>query len=513
MYRINKLFKAYIHKARHITQSSADVKYGDIFYCIKGASFDGHKFINQAFKQGAIAVVATRANILQKIFFTIKNLWFFFISFIFLGYKIRKKIFFFNGARLDIIKLKYSNLPELFAVTGTNGKTSSVHFYLEALKLINKKAISIGTIGIRANFDLNTDQMPQINLTTPDVFSLYRILSEAKKQGAEYCAMEASSIAIQSMRLEGLEFKITSFTNLTQDHLDIHKTMQNYYKAKLGLFTKYTSPLGLSVANGDDAKTLEAIELSLAAKKVVVYKQDAKALQGSNLQDTSKIYFSFNYGANEFAFYKVNQEGDLILIFKSDLQIPGFQCYNISMVLAGLCVYFGDAFCKSLQNTPSFTMPEGRMQFFKTKSGARVFVDYAHTPDALQKALDELCYIKGQDASLKIATIFGCGGDRDKTKRPIMGKIANDLSDEVVITDDNPRNELPSLIAHDVLAGIDDRAKVQVIHDRGQAIAKILSNASDKDIVLIAGKGHEEYQIYGNHKTHFSDAEQVLKFC
>ncbi len=507
MYNINKLFKAYIQKARHITQSSTDVKCGDIFYCIKGFSFDGHKFINQAFKQGAIAVVATNTSFLKILSLRIQNLLFFLASLSFCSKKLRKKIFFFKGAKLDIIKLKYNNLPELFAVTGTNGKTSSVHFYLEALNLIGKKAISIGTIGIRANFELNTSQMPEVNLTTPDVFSLYRILHEAKLQGAQYCAMEASSVAIQSMRLEGLEFKIASFTNLTLDHLDIHKTMENYFNAKLQLFTNHLAKGAFAVLNGDDEPSLSVADKIRDVNLVVVYQKGI----GKNKINTKPNQLLLSFVNNEDGCSIYNNEEELVFFIRG--HVVGFQCYNIAMVLAGLYAYFGDQVLQNHKNL-SFTMPEGRMQEFKLKNNARAFVDYAHTPDALKKALEELNLLKANNTDVKIITLFGCGGQRDKTKRSQMGLIASNYSDFVVITDDNPRQENPLVIREEVIKGFKQSfTNFTSIANRAKAIEFAVEISKNNDLILIAGKGHENYQIIGNQKTHFSDAEEVLKFC
>ncbi len=500
----NKTLSKYLLLSKNITQVWQDVCLGDIFYCIKGSKFDGHNFINNAFKKGAIAVITTNSTKLTSFLYFIKNIYFA-LTFCFSGK--RRKIFFYKDDSLNLIKQKYNNLPKIFAVTGTNGKTSSVHFYLQALNFANIKAISIGTIGVMANFNLDKTLMPNTSLTTPDVFSLYRILHEAKLQGAEYCAMEASSIALDALRMKGLAVEVASFTNLTQDHLDIHKTMQNYFDAKLKLFTNHLVKGGIAVLNGDDEACLNVLNKVKDVNCVIVFQQgiDKPRIDSKN---KNHLLISFTNSQAGCSIYTQQQE----LIFCIQGHLVGFQCYNIAMVLAGLYAYFGKDFLQN-QKTLNFTMPEGRMQEFKLKNNARAFVDYAHTPDALEKALEELVLLKRGNKQSKIITLFGCGGQRDKTKRSQMGLIASKHSDFVIITDDNPRQEEPIAIREEIIRGFkQDFTNFTNIADRALAIKCAIEMSSENDLILMAGKGHEDYQIVGNQKLHFSDKEELCKY-
>jgi len=376
------------------------------------------------------------------------------------------------------------------AVTGTNGKTTSAFLMNAMLESAGKKTALLGTIKNKIGESAVT-----ATLTTPGLLDLFAFAAKAVAAGCTDLVMEASSHALFQGRVAGIRYSSALFSNLTQDHLDYHKTMENYFEAKKLLFTKYLAENGIAVINIDDAhgKTLFH-SLSGAGKKLVAVSRlgDAEAYvkpEGSvkSTEDGLEIL--------------------LPMIAKEPLETPlcgEFNEDNVLLVLAWANAV-GIPELSMRAALASVRVP-GRFEKVWNRNGVHVVVDYAHTPDALERVLNtarRLC--RG-----KLSTVFGCGGDRDRTKRPIMGHIAETLADKAWLTSDNPRTEDPLSIIEDVRAGM-TTDKFEVVPDRAEAIRFACKALQDGDWLVIAGKGHEDYQIVGKTKHHFDDREEAVK--
>ena len=372
---------------------------------------------------------------------------------------------------------------KLIGVTGTNGKTTICYLVYQLLTLLDKKCAYIGTIGFYYG---NTKRL--LNNTTPDTDLLYDMLLEAKEYGCEYVIMEVSSHALDKNRVFGLEFDEVAFTNLTQDHLDYHKTLENYANAKRKLFEK-TRGEKVAIINKDDPHH-EKFMLN-ENKNITIGKNDADVL----IKDYS---LSHLHTKIEFSYEDK--------IYNTQINMVG--SYNVYNYLTALMLVhkLGFSIDSIIDITKNLMAPAGRMEMIKYNTNS-VFVDYAHTPDAVINVLKSANeYKKG-----RIITIIGCGGDRDRTKRPIMGRAAEENSDYVIFTDDNPRTEDEKQIMNDIVIGL-NKDNHEIIFDRKNAIIKGMSMLKDNDILMILGKGHEDYQIIGTEKHHFSDQEIVRDF-
>ncbi|MBS1983995.1 MAG: UDP-N-acetylmuramoyl-L-alanyl-D-glutamate--2,6-diaminopimelate ligase [Bdellovibrionales bacterium] len=382
------------------------------------------------------------------------------------------------------------------AVTGTNGKTSSAQILRRLFVAAGHATAEIGTLGVglyRAG--QNTPYLHlETGFTTPEAPTLHHLFAQLLRAGITHVAMEASSHAMELGRIAGVDFDGALFTNLTQDHLDFHGTMSAYERAKASLFTRYlprahSTKRKCVVINAGDAagaRILAHLPLGIRAEAFVAgktFKLERNSLAGLRI---------------------VLDSGDVI----ESSMVGDYNAENLvgAVLLAGDLV--GDEHWMRTvhQALSSYTGPTGRMEKIPSADGRYVFVDYAHTPDALEKALRVLQRSKAPGARLSV--VFGCGGDRDKTKRPIMGKLAHEIADEVVVTSDNPRTENPQAILDDILTGIPDLTKVRVEADRRVAIRGAIARLHSGDVCLVAGKGHETYQIVGQQRLHFSDAEE-----
>lgn len=453
----------------NLTIDSRKVKKGSMYGAIKGFNVDGHKFIKNCIENGASLIVCEdledfciddNVAILQ-----VEN----------------------TRKALAIIAKNFYNNPteniNLIGVTGTNGKTSTTYF-LEQILLEYKKTVGIiGTIEIRENgkkveFDFSTS-------TTPDTIELNELFSTMVSDNIDNIVMEVSSHALELHKVEECNFNIGIFTNLTQDHLDMHKSMENYLNAKSKLF----SMCKIGIINIDDKYAQDIIKN--ASCKVFTYSIEKESdLQAINIQ----------YFMDRVTFdVKINDKIENFI-----LNIPGrFSVYNALSVI-GSCL---------MQNIPIDIIKEGiknikgvpgRIQTIPNNKGFNVIVDYAHTPDGLDniiKAVRE--FTKG-----KVITIFGCGGDRDRKKRPIMGEISANLSDYTIITSDNPRSEVPEAIIDEIETGIKPITNnYEKITGRRDAIYRGVSIAKANDSIIIAGKGHEDYEIFADKTIHFDDTE------
>lgn len=444
--------------------NSKKIEPGDTFIAIKSAQRDGHDYIEDAIDRGAACIIAERGEYSVKTIITEDT---------------RKYL---ADYLKDLHKDKLDKL-KLIGITGTNGKTTSCYLIYQMLNKLGIKTAYIGTIG----FYLPEKNRPLSN-TTPDLYDLYEMLVEAYENECEVVAMEVSSHALDNRRLEGLEFDVVSFTNLTQDHLDYHKTMDEYKKAKQKLFTML-KPNGHAIINMDDPYGKDF---------VLETNQNIKIGQGDYTYKISDIALSNNH-----SMFKITHNNEIQNIV---LPIPGtYNIYNYmnTYIVCDLLDIDKETIIKT---TLELTAPTGRYQIVKNDKFS-VIIDYAHTPDAVSNIIKSVKeYAQG-----RILTLIGCGGDRDRTKRPIMGKIATENSDYVIFTSDNPRTENPTAILNDIVFGL-EKENFEIIEDRKEAIKKAVSLLEERDILLVLGKGHEDYQIIGTEKFHLSDFEEVSKW-
>jgi UDP-N-acetylmuramoyl-L-alanyl-D-glutamate--2,6-diaminopimelate ligase len=450
----------------HVTADSKSVRGGSIFFALKGARFDGHDFIEEALRLGASQVYSERETGIPGV--------------IALGAGARRKL----AELASEMHGHPSRHMTLIGVTGTSGKTTTTYLIQHLLEENGIPCARLGTNGGSfAGKEVETAN------TTPDALTLQAWFAEVQNLGAKAVVMEASSHALHQDRCYGIAWDATCFLNLSREHMDYHPTLDHYFDAKALLFTAHSdyarssgkSPVSFS--NGDCAFGDRLIRENPTVRSF------SPKHQIRNIVNTpSGIGF------------EVELEGRWI-----KTSCPLFGAFQTENILAALSVAIGvgvraeDA-CRALQ---SFAGVPGRMEFVPNDRGIAVFVDYAHKPEALEKVLSA---IQGR----RIITVFGCGGDRDKSKRPVMGEIATRLSDLTIVTSDNPRTENPSTILAEIEAGI-PRENYLVIPDRAQAIREAIRRANAGDLVLIAGKGHETYQLVGAQKLHFDDREEARK--
>lgn len=449
-----------------ITDNSNKIEKNCIFVCIEGAHFDGHTVAAQALQQGAAAVVCQKDTGVKNQLL-VKNTR--------AAYTLLCCAFFGNPAE----KLK------LIGVTGTNGKTTTCFILKEILEHFGCKAGLVGTV---KNM-VGSREYPAA-LTTPDAYELFSLFNEMVLDGCEYCVMEVSSQALDQRRVEGLHFAAAIFTNLTRDHLDYHGSFENYRAAKRTLFDR----TDIAVVNIDD----EAAEYMLGGLS-------CRTATFSANSD------SCDYTAKNIRIKPSGVKYELVgngFIGRVKFAVPGmFSVYN-SMGAAVCAAELGFDLGGVLEGLALCTGVPGRMEVVPVPADYTVIIDYAHSPDGLESLLN--CVSSLSDG--RVITVFGCGGDRDKTKRPLMGKIACGLSDVAVITSDNPRSEPPERIIEEILVGAEGRAEKVVIPGRREAIAAALDMAKAGDVVVLAGKGHETYQILNTGKIHFDEREEVAKY-
>ena len=455
-----------------ITSDSREVKAGFLFAVLDNGVTNGAQYIPQAVQAGASVILAPKNE--QA---TAENV-------LFLHSKNPNKDF---GIML---KNFYQAQPQnIAAITGTNGKTSIADFVRQMIFALGDNAASMGTLGLIKN-----DQAPlPFNNTTPGAMTIHKTLHDLKQDGFEYLIMETSSHGICQYRVSGVDFKVAGFTNLTQDHLDFHKTMQNYYEAKKLLFTDIMPKGGTAVLNADIQVFDDLQKACLAAgHKVISYGHKGKDIQV--LQEEP-----LNNGQN----IKINYFGkiyDLFVPLAGDFQVMNILCaLGIASALTGKKE-------ELLSLVPKIKGAKGRLQYIGTTAkGGAVYVDYAHTPDAIENILISM----RSHTQNKLHILFGCGGDRDKTKRPIMGKIAQDLADFVYVADDNPRTENPETIRLEIMQGCPNALN---LGDREKAIAYAMNQLEKGDVLLVAGKGHETGQYINGKILPFNDEEVVEKY-
>ena len=446
----------------NIKTNSRKVKPGDTFVAIKGFTVDGHDYIEDAIKAGATKIVCEHGSYsVETLVVPSTKEW------------VQKYIV--DNYKDEVNKLR------IIGVTGTNGKTTTCFLTYQALKKLGVNAAYMGTIGFYYG-----DTKYELNNTTPEILDLYSYFIEALEQGVTDVVMEVSSHSLCEKRVEGLEFSEVAFTNLTEDHLDYHKTMENYLNAKL-LILKQIKKDGVVIVNNDDdygkyfeVGNYKTLGYSGDNYKILDYSQTDKGTLISFMVDGKKYEIETNLRSK-------------------------FNVYNYLTCLA-LLNNLGFSIEEIAEVTKSIYPPKGRCEQIAVNGGEAV-IDYAHTPDAVDKIISAFL----ENKKGKVITIVGCGGDRDPLKRPIMGNIASEKSDYVIFTSDNPRTEDPKAILDDIIKGV-IKYNYEVEIDRPTAIRKGLDMIGKNDVLLILGKGHEDYQIIGHTKHHLDDAEEVKKY-
>jgi len=462
---------------------SRKVTKGDLFVAKRGDTTDGHDFILKAIEQGAVAVVCEKlpAEISDACCYVVVP---------------------DSAEALGQIACAWYDYPseklKLVGVTGTNGKTTVATLLYQLFRQLGYKVGLLSTVENRIN-----DQIVEAKLTTPESLEINELLTKMLEVGCEYAFMEVSSHSVAHRkdvkphlvahrRVAGLHFAGAIFTNLTQDHLDFHGTMENYRDAKKRFFDELPAE-AFAITNLDD-KNGEFMLQNTRAKK---YTYTLRAMGD----------FKTKVLENDFS-------GMLLSVNGREVHVPFVGKFNASNITAvyGTAVLLGQDGLEVLRIISSLDSVSGRFETLRSPSGYFAIVDYAHTPDALKNVVGTINQIL-QGKSGRLITVVGCGGDRDKTKRPLMAQEAVNGSWKAVLTSDNPRTENPQEILNDMLAGLDSeqRKKTLVIADRREAIRTACTLAQSGDVVLVAGKGHENYQIIGTEKFHFDDREEVLE--
>jgi UDP-N-acetylmuramoyl-L-alanyl-D-glutamate--2,6-diaminopimelate ligase len=455
-------------EVKGLASDSRKVSPGDVFFALAGTNVDGQKFIADALGRGAVAVVtgskaASDATQAQPILNVAEP----------------------RLALANMAARFFDRQPEtIVAVTGTSGKTSVADFTRQLLAASHLRAASIGTIGI-----IKPGGADYGSLTTPDPIALHRSLKTMADEGVTHLAMEASSHGLDQYRLDGVRLKAAAFTNLGRDHLDYHPDMEAYFTAKMRLFRELLPNDGTAVINMDDAVSSQVVEIA-DDRRLSTIKVGKK---GRDIELRSVTRDGFH------------QVLDLVIAGAAEtVCLPLVGNYQVSnaLVAAGLAMAVGLPATDIASHMQALNGVKGRLEIAGQANGGLVVVDYAHKPEALQAALDACRpFVSG-----RLIVVFGCGGDRDKGKRPLMGKIAADGADVVIVTDDNPRTENAKAVRQDIIGSLPDLIE---IGDRRQAIHRALEMMGQGDVVIVAGKGHETGQIIGDQVLPFSDHEEI----
>lgn len=495
---------------------SRKVQKGSVFFCIKGEKSDGHNFIKQALEAGAVLVVADKSR-LQDIKENTDKI-------IFVDH-VRKAL----GLAANKFFGEISSKIKLIGVTGTNGKTTTTHLLAQILSRLSSKRVGlVGTLGSKIyEKGVCIEFLGEgSGRTTPEAPELHGLFKQLYSKDCESIVMEVSSHSLEQGRVHGCDFKVAVFTNLTQDHLDYHLTMENYFEAKAILFKMLseranTDSSSFAVLNADSSWTKRIMEL-LPNTKVITYSINSSS---NEIKPEFKTKIQASIKASDVEFGSQSIVSNILLTQSSaseetkevKVEIPLNGEFNLYNSLASMAVAFGlrldlgfdfNKICKASEKVES---APGRFQLIPKPDSSfpTCIVDYAHTPDGLENVLKTAKQIVPKNG--KLISVFGCGGDRDPTKRPIMGKISTDYADLTYVTSDNPRSEDPNQIVADIMSGIASLDKVEVEIDRAQAIERAILEANTADVVVIAGKGHEDYQIFADKTIHFLDSEEVEK--
>ena len=452
---------------RHITHDSRQAKEFSIFVAICGERFDARRFIDSCEAQ----VIVTDRPPLQPT---------------------QKTIVLVDDARRAMANIACelfahpSRQMNMVGITGTNGKTTTSWMLYHILRNAGQNVGVIGTLG----HHLNGIPLPiQDGHTTPESSHLQSLLKELVEKDCHSCLMEVSSIGLDLARVDGIDFNVAAFTNFTQDHLDFHASMEQYFDAKSRLFKDLLSEQGTAVLNGDHS-LINALSTNANTQWTFGQQPHVDWRLGAIRQSLTSTRCSVHYKNNTY-----------------ELALPLVGVHNLENAIVAVCsaVSLGVPIESALDTLRHLPQVAGRVERIDTKTDWFAFVDYAHTPDALKRVLQTLRLL----TSGELVVVFGCGGDRDTEKRPVMGNIASALADRVFVTSDNPRKEDPNRIIADISAGIDGEASY--ITDRKTAIHTAIQSLSSNDVLLVAGKGHETYQILKEETIHFDDREAILE--
>ncbi|UQY44849.1 UDP-N-acetylmuramoyl-L-alanyl-D-glutamate--2,6-diaminopimelate ligase [Mixta hanseatica] len=467
---------------REMTLDSRAAASGDLFVAVAGHNVDGRRFIPQAIAQGVSSVIAEAAGEAED--GEIREMHG--VPVIYLSQL---------PQRLSALAGRFYQQPgeqlRLIGVTGTNGKTTTTQLLAQWANLLGETGAVMGTVGN----GLYGDLIPTEN-TTGSAVDVQHILHSLVEQGATVAAMEVSSHGLVQHRVAALPFAAAVFTNLSRDHLDYHGDMTRYESAKWLLFSDHQ--IGAAIINADDEVGLRWLERLPDAVAVTMADNVLPGKHGRWLKATG-VHYHDNGATIRFS----SSWGD------GELESRLMGAFNVSNLLLALATLLalGYPLAQLIASARQLQPVCGRMEVFSAPNKPTVVVDYAHTPDALEKALEAArLHCKGQ-----LWCVFGCGGDRDKGKRPLMGAIAEQFADIVVITDDNPRSEDPTAIVEDILTGLLDPGRARVMAGRAEAVTNSIMQAGPQDIVLVAGKGHEDYQIVGNRRLDYSDRVTVAR--
>lgn len=451
-----------------ISYDSRTTKSGDAFVAISGFETDGYKYIPAAVKNGASVIICDRVPQVETPYVLVSDC--------------RKA--------LALASANYFGHPademRVIGITGTNGKTTTTYLLKHMLEA--ELGAKVGLVGTNGN--MIGDEFIHTERTTPESFELQRLFRQMADAGCTHVVMEVSSHSLVLSRVEGIRFAAGAFTNLTQDHLDFHHTMEAYAEAKASLFTM----CDVGCINVDDPWSEKM--LSAATGKTLTY---------SAVSDTADLFADDISLTASGVSFKAHYNGRLADV---SLAIPGqFSVYNaLNTIALGLALGMELSDCADAMKTARGV--KGRMEVVPTDGDYTILIDYAHTPDALENALKAL----RATTSGRLVALFGCGGDRDKTKRPIMGAIAADNADFVIVTSDNPRTEDPQTIIDEILVGLRGKGTPhKTICDRPEAIKWAIDNHMPNDVILLAGKGHEDYQVVGHEKHHMDEREIVAQ--
>lgn len=472
-----KIYNFKDQKIESIQSDSRLIKQNNLFVAIDGITSKGIEFVNKAIENGATAILCDEKYDYQNDNIVIIK---------------SKDVLETFGNFLNNFYFDKPN--HIIGITGTSGKTSTVEFIRQIIQNLGYNAASIGTLGVK----FRNEKIKSGTLTTLETVDLYKNLNVLKtKENVDYVAMEFSSQAMHQNRTTGIKVDVAIFSNLSPEHLDYHKNMKEYFRQKTTLFTKILKSTGIAILNADIYEFEELKKICDLRKIKIIsygYKGDVKIKNITLLPN----------GQNITILYK-GKEYSLELPF-----IGTFQAMNILASISSIiALNIEESFEKILKAVNGIKQAEGRMELAGIKkNGAAIYIDYAHKPDALQKVLEAAREHVSDKNSSRIFILFGCGGDRDKTKRPVMGKIANDLADVVIITDDNPRTEDPVLIRQEIIA---ECPKAYNIGNREKAIEEAIDMLKENDILILAGKGHEKYTIINKELSYFNEFEIVKK--
>jgi UDP-N-acetylmuramyl-tripeptide synthetase len=453
----------------HVTHDSRRAGAGTLFVAIKGLTADGNQYVEAARRKGAVAVASEQPPQAGGPWIQVPDA--------------RAALAAFSAAVLGDPAARL----ELVGVTGTNGKTTTTYLIDAALRACGYRTGLLGTIQYRIG-----DRLAEAVRTTPEASDLQELFAEMVEAGCTHAVMEVSSHSLALQRVYGLGFRVAVFTNLTRDHLDFHGDMDTYFAAKRVLFDTLLRTDGHAVINADDDRAQELRTATRGQALTYSVREDSGAgLVARELQLTLEgTRFLVRAGGQDLA-----------------VRTPLIGLFNVSNVLAalGACLGLGLPLERALAGIASVTGVPGRLERVQAGQDFTVVVDYAHTDDALRNLLETVRELRPR----RLITVFGCGGDRDRTKRPLMGAVAARLSDAVIVTSDNPRSEPPEAIIEEILAGMGNgrRAQPQVVVDRREAIARALEMAGPGDAVVIAGKGHETYQVLRDRTVPFDDRQ------